>query len=310
MDSLAALHAIAASQHGVLHADQVRSAGITGKRLRHAIGARRLERVTRRVLRVPGSPRTVHQRVMIAVVDAAPGAFGADATALALWGLPGFDLRTLQLDRPRGISRRPGELAVVHEVLDLLPHHVTVLDGVPIVRPERAIFEVAGWAHPKRVERAIDNAWSRRLVSGRSLRALHAELAEHGRAGSASLGELLDARPDDDIPPASNVEARFAAILDRAGEPPMRRQVDSGGDRWIGRVDFRDELLPVIVEAQSERHHSALVDQHEDAKRVTALEAAGFIVVTVTDTQVWHHPDEVVALVRAARQAARARRAA
>ncbi len=75
------------------------------------------------------------------------------------------------------------------------------------------------------------------------------------------LRELLDERGDDYVPPASNLERRFDTLLHRAGEPAMRRQVDSGGDRWVGRVDFRDEQRPLIVEVQSATYHSALVDQ-------------------------------------------------
>ena len=55
---------------------------------------------------------------------------------------------------------------------------------------------------------------------------------------------------------------------------------------------------PLVVEVQSEAYHSALVDKQQDEQRLAALRAAGFEVVEVTDEQVWHHPDEVVAAVR------------
>jgi very-short-patch-repair endonuclease len=103
-------------------------------------------------------------------------------------------------------------------------------------------------------------------------------------------------------PPASNLERRFVDILERAGEPPMRRQVDSGGDRWVGRVDFRDDRLPLVVEVQSETFHSALIDREHDAQRLADLRDAGFEVVEVTDEQVWHRPHEVLSTVREARR--------
>ena len=56
----------------------------------------------------------------------------------------------------------------------------------------------------------------------------------------------------------------------------MRRQVDSGGDLWVGRVDFCHAELPLVVEIQSEAYHSALLDRRSDAARVAALAAAGF----------------------------------
>ena len=103
-------------------------------------------------------------------------------------------------------------------------------------------------------------------------------------------------------PNAINNEGRFAEVLERAGQTPMRRQVDSGGDRWVGRVDFRDEDLPLLVEVQSETYHLALTDARDDEVRLAALRGAGFEVVEVTDAQVWHRPDEVVDAVCEARR--------
>jgi very-short-patch-repair endonuclease len=115
------------------------------------------------------------------------------------------------------------------------------------------------------------------------------------------LRDLLDERGDGYVPPASNLEARFASIVAEAGLPEMRRQVDSGGDRWVGRVDFRDARLPLVVEVQSEAFHTALTDRVADEARLAALRRAGFEVVEVTEAQVWHRPREVVHLEREAR---------
>ena len=88
----------------------------------------------------------------------------------------------------------------------------------------------------------------------------------------------------------------------------LRRQVDSGESEWTGRVDFRHEVLPLIVEVQSERYHSALVDRLADRRRLAALRAAGFVVVEVSDPQVWSRPWEVIDAVRRGLLEAQARR--
>ena len=75
-----------------------------------------------------------------------------------------------------------------------------------------------------------------------------------------------------------------------------------GGDHWVGRVDFRDERLPLVVEVQSERYHTALTDMRRDAERAEALCAAGFETVAVSEEQVWYRPSEVVDAVRTARR--------
>jgi very-short-patch-repair endonuclease len=154
--------------------------------------------------------------------------------------------------------------------------------------------------------RTLDDLWRRRLLSGGSVAAMVDELGIQGRGGLRLARQLLDERGDDYVPPASNLESRFAEIVGRAGLPEMRRQVDSGGDRWVGRVDFRANDLPLVVEVQSETYHSALTDVRDDEVRMAALRASGYTVLEVTDAHVWHQPDEVVARIREAVRALRA----
>jgi very-short-patch-repair endonuclease len=289
-------------QHGLVLAVDARTAGLTRSALRHSIAAGRLEPMTPRVLRVAGVPRTSTQTVLAAVLDASPGAFACGPTAAALWGVPGYRLLPAHVVRPRGVSGRRTGLAQMHAIVGLRPTHVTVLDQVPVVRPEVVALQLCAEEHPARAERALDSLWRRRLLSARSVRRTLDDLAVQGRGGVRLLRELLERRGDDYVPPASNLERRFEVVLERAGEPPMRRQVDSGGDHWVGRVDFRDARLPLIVEVQSERYHTALIDREHDAARLAALRNAGFEVVEVTEEQVWHRPADVVEAVREARR--------
>ena len=152
----------------------------------------------------------------------------------------------------------------------------------------------------------VDRLWSLRLLSGPSIAAVLAQLGARGRNGIAGLRSYLDERGPDYIPPATNLENRVKRILGDAGVE-MRRQVNSGDGAWTGRVDFRSETLPVILEVQSETYHAALVDQIADDRRRAALEADGFVVVEAWDTDVWTRPRVVVDAVEAALLAARTR---
>ena len=255
--------------------------------------------VTPRVLRRVGAPETVRQRVLAEVLDVGGDAVLSHTAAASLWGLPGFSLRPTTVARARTHAPRRG--AVVHLVRDLPSRWLTTLDAIPVVRPELCVLQLCATVHRGKAERALDTAWSLRLLSGRSVAALLADMGERGRNGTALLRELLDARGFDYTPPASNLESRFQRVLADRGLPEMRRQVDSGGDSWTGRVDFRDEFLPLIVEVQSERYHTALVDRLADARRLAQLRADGFIVVEVLDTEVWERPQPMVERIRAAR---------
>ncbi len=294
------LNELSAAQHGFITRLDARAAGLSDEALRHRI--RRGEWVPhgRRVLHRTGAPWTRASPLMRAVLDAGPGAVISHSTAAAWWGLPGFDLLRIHVTRPRGTTSAPATFAAhVHEVLRLTTAQVTVLDGVPVVRPERAIFELCATSHPLRAERALDTGWSKSLYSGSSLRRLHDELAKRGRGGTVLLRELLAARPPNWVPPASNLEARFATIAREAQLGEWRRQVNLGDDaRWCGRVDFVSTTWPLVVEVQSERYHSALSDQVHDKARRRGLEDAGLVVVEVWDSQIWYRKHEVVTAVR------------
>jgi very-short-patch-repair endonuclease len=301
---------LAEVQEGVVTRVSARRCGLSRHSVAHLLDSGQFETVGPRVLRRTGSPATAKQRLLIAVLDAGPGAYLSHAPATSWWGLPGFDLRRLHVTRPRGITSTKANFAVLHQVLDLRSEHVTVLDGVPVVRPERAFIEICATCRPERAARMLDNAWARGLLSGSSARRVLDELAERGRNGIALARQILDERPADYVPPASGLEARFARILSDAGLRPMRRQVDCGGDRWSGRVDFRDQDLPLVVEVQSERYHASLSDCAADAARRARLARDGFTVVEVWDVDIWHHPGDVVRAVLAARSRVRTGRSA
>ena len=290
---------LAERQHGYARRDEIRALGVSAKVVRRWVRSGEWKGEGPRVLRRAGAPVGNGSRLMRAVLDAGPGTFLSHGTAAAWWGLPGYDLLTIHVTRPRGISGTAPLFAHrLHEVLDLTPDQVTVLDGVPVVRPERLAFELFASLHPLRARRAVETAWSKGLLCGSSLRLVFDQLAGRGRAGTVAMRDFLESHDDAWVPPASNLESRFAAIAESARLGPFRRQVDLGADRWVGRVDFRHARLPLVVEVQSERYHTALLDQAHDRARRAALEAAGFVVVEIWDTEVWHDKPAVIAAVR------------
>ncbi|MGH9085004.1 MAG: hypothetical protein ACRDYW_06090, partial [Acidimicrobiales bacterium] len=308
------LRAIAATQHGLLTSTQVARAGLNAEAADHRVTGGVLDRLTPRVLRIAGCPSTREQGLLLAVFDAGPRAALSHTTALSLWGVRGFVDDPIHVVRHRDEGDRPPRGNIIHEVRSLPSEEIRVLDQIPVVSPALALLQLAGGMRTcslERLGRAVDAAWSDRLVSYRSLSALAERMSARGRGGLTAYRAVVDERGASYVPTASNLESRFAQILERAGKRPMRRQVDTGdGERWIGRVDFRDEDLPVVVEVQSERFHRGLTAVRDDRERMAALRRAGLEAVEITDTDVFHHPDRVVAAVEDARDRARARRAA
>lgn len=291
---------LAERQHGVVTRSQVRDLATSREALRARIGSPGWVETTPLVLTMAGAPLSFHRRCMIAVLDAGPGALVSHVTAAALWDLPGFGPSRIHVSRLRARSGRTAASAELHEPRLLPQHHGTTVHGVPVTTVARTLFDLAGDVYPARAERALDNALAHRMVSLEVLRATTIELLERGRTGSALMRRLLTDRGAGYIPPASGLEARFLALLAGAGVELPEGQVDLGDEIWVGRVDFFWRAARLVVEIDSDRYHTSALDRESDARRDTALRAAGFRVLRITEHRLREQPAEVVALVCAA----------
>lgn len=290
------LRKLAEEQHGVVGRVQARERGVS---FRNGLDRVDWERLSPRVVRLIGAPRTAKSDVTAAVLDAGPGSAASHRTAAALWGLPGFDLARPEVLRPHAADRHRPTLGRLHRTRSLPPHHVTTVDGIPVTTVPRTLFDLAGVLHPGKTERAVDNALA---MSPSLLRALHRmlpELAERGRTGITVMRELLAERPAGYVAPASGLEARLIHILTEAGIP-TQRQVDVGGDGWIGRVDVLVPGTNLVIEVDSARFHTSRLDRSRDAHRDAELRAAGYDPLRITEEEVWYSPATVVQRVLAA----------
>ena len=253
------------------------------------------------VLLLVGVASSFDQRCIAGILDTSGGAVVSRQAAAALWGLPGFNPDQVHITRPRNATSRNSSLVVVHESRYLPAHHSTIREGIPITTVARTVFDLAGCLHPARTERALENGLKYHLVALEDLRRVTIELLARGRAGSTLMRQLLAARRAGYIPPASGLEADFLALLVAAGIELPEGQVDLGGDDgWIGRVDFYYRRLRLVIEIDSDIHHTAKLDTESDERRDAALRAAGFEVLRITEAELRNDPDGVVARVRAA----------
>ena len=283
------MRGLAEHQHGVVARRQARALGASRDQLRRRVESGDWENLTLRVLRLVGAQRTFRQRAMAATLDAGAGAAVSHESAAALWRLPGFPARELHVSRIAGRSA----LATVHRT-HVPETHVRLFERIPVTSPARTIFDLAGVLPAGRTERALDNALARGLTTLAGLGQVTEELARPGRPGSSLMRRLLAERAGAYVPPASNLEARLLAVAGQAGLRSLVRQCDVGGSRWVGRVDFLDRDRRLVVEVDSDLHHSSLLDATADAARDAALADAGYTVVRIKEHELCHRPEEVV----------------
>jgi hypothetical protein len=281
MATAMSLVAIAERSEGLVPLRRWSPADLSEEGIRSRVRRRKLERLGPRLYRVPGSVRSWRQRILSAVEAAGPGAAVSHRSAAALWGLPGFSEDVIEVSRPRQ-AHHPGLIGTVHESRQLPGSHTRVVDGVRVTSVARTLFDLCGSreVHWLRAERAMANALSRRLVTWPELALMGVQMCRRGRRGSARFRKLIEKLGmNGHLPTDSELEDLLLTALREAGLP-LPELGDEDGP--IGRVDGYYRKANVVLEADSERHHSSWLDRESDRERDARLVAAGHRVIRVT----------------------------
>src|SRR5262249_5396034 len=151
---------------GLVTRAQLVALGYRTGQIERMVSGGRLERIARAVYRIPGSVPTSRQRLLAEVWAAGHGAVATDRAAAALWRIPRFSDGPLDVLRGwRGSRSRRGSSLALHETCLLPAHHVADVDGIPVTSPELTLLRLCGIVHPKRAERAVNNAINMRLTT-------------------------------------------------------------------------------------------------------------------------------------------------
>lgn len=288
------LFELAADQHGLLTRKQLRDHGVDRHRVGRWLKTGRLVEVQPRVLALAGTVSSPRREILAKVLETGLDACASHTTAAWLWGISGYGPHPVHVVVTRQSRHHERLNWTVHQFTEVLPpQHRRTVDGVLVTSPALTMLHLAQLVSQKRLERAIDNAWNLRLLTGRDLVELDAELAIQGRNGIRALREAAEARGEDWVPPQSNIESRFMELTNSVGHD-FKRQVVVASERWSARVDFLHERTATVVEIQSERYHTSLSDREADGERRARLEAAGFTVVEVWDSEIFQQPALVI----------------
>lgn len=259
-----------------------------------------IERLSPRVLRHRAVPPSVEQQLMLAVLDAGPGAVLWGKSAASHFGFSRYRRLPAHVAVPRNHLRgeRAGEL---HVVRSLAPEDVTTHLDIPVSRPERTVLWLAGmlthrYGHEVASSRAaviLDQAWRQGLIDGRTIHALADRLGGRGRSGIVVLRALLEDRPPDYTPAGSRLEERFEELLPAELLSELERQVTVDAETVIRTVDYRLRRWPLIAEINGEAFHSSLSDREADDARYARLLGLGYSVVVFWEHDIWHEGDAV-----------------
>jgi hypothetical protein len=237
------------------------------------------------VYRIAGSERTYAQALLAACLAIGSEAAVSHRAAATLHGLltpthPPVEVTTIRARSP--------ELAnvIVHRLADLRSLWVQDIAGVPCTTVARTLVDLGAVCRPWTVERALDRALGRRLVSLGEVRSALHTLARKGRRGVGILRASLNAR--DGGPPAGVLEARMATLVRRAGLPapsPEYTVRDEHGG-FLAVVDFAYPDVRLAIEVDGYESHIAHRTFRDDRTRQNLLIGARWIPLRFTWAEV------------------------
>jgi len=272
---------VAPEQHGLVTRPQLRDAGVPTRTIDYGIAAERLVVVYRTVYRVPGAPRTWLQAVLAATMYAGPEAATAYRTAAALHGLvPNSGL--IEVLVPVSRYPRAVDFAVRRTKK---PYGVEIVHGIPTTTVSRTLADLSHVISLRTLEEVVDKALFRRLV-----------IVEELESIGGRVGRLASTRSQ--APVESVLETRFLRIVRESGLPlPVAQFEVRRGGILIARVDFAYPAERLVIELESYEFHSSRLALDRGAQRVKDLQAAGYLVVPFTSTDL-RRPRQVISTVR------------
>ena len=269
----------AAEQHGCLRRDEAWALGASPSMLSRRVRDGRL------VVLQPGTytvPALLDDRSHLAAMCLRRHVIWAShRSAAALHGLDGLVVDVVEVTVPIGVKLvAPG----VHRSADLAPFELTDVDGIPCTDATRTLCDLGAVVGDDALELALESALRRGLTSVSRLRWRLEQLARPGRAGPAALRRVLDRRPGDAEPTASELETRFLQTIRGTVPDPVRQHpVPLRG----GGIAYLDDAWPeerVFAELDGWRWHGDRTAFGRDRRRQNAVVLEGWLPLRFT----WH----------------------
>ena len=289
-----ALGRLAARQHGVASAAQLRAIGLSHDAIQRRARSGRLQRLYRGVYAVGPMAPTRRGRELAAVLACGDGAALSHLSAGYVWAIVRQIPRKLHLTCAR--SRPPAPGVAVHRST-LHPSDRVLRDGLPVTTVSRTLVDLADVLPQDALADAVHEAEAKRVFD--LARIESALVRVPGRRGRHQLARVLsDWRPEPFT--RSDTERLFLALCKRHGLP--RPHVNT----WMGEqeVDFAWPQHRLAVEVDGAATHHTRRAFEEDRRRDRRLAARGIQVLRVTWRDL-HHDESAVAAQLAAVLAAR-----
>jgi very-short-patch-repair endonuclease len=282
---LNALDRFALAHNGLVTRRALAAAELADRAWYRAIERGLLDPLHPGVARLPGSARSVTQRIHAAVLAAGPGAMASHRSAARLWGIERPDDEPVDVLLPKRTRKATLAGAEIHRPRDLLDLTPSRRAQVPVTNILRTLCDL-GAIDQAAVRGAVGHVVTTNLASPAALRAA---VRRHGRRGRPGVPALRDALQEWDLdgkPADSVLEPAMRRLLVRAHLPPAQFHAVLGGYE----VDFLVTGSPLVLECDGWTTHGLdRVQFQRDRSRDADLAALGFVVLRFTYRDITKH---------------------
>jgi hypothetical protein len=281
---------LAREQWGVLHYRQALVNGFSRWAIHRRIRNGEWNVLFPQVYRLSASKPCWEQQMMGAVLWARGDCGASHLSAAAVWGLPGFERKAIDISAPDLITTAPSGITV-HNCRDLRPIDIVSRGAMRVTTIERTLLDVCGVARPDRAELAVDAALRMKLTTKADLKSVVDRLATRGRPGSALFRQFVLERLGGLKPAESPPELEAYRLIQRANLPlPVRQHQVWHRGMFVARIDLAYPDLRLGIEVDSFEHHSSRIDWERDRQRDAQLSDLEWRLMHVTTAEIRRRP--------------------
>jgi hypothetical protein len=287
---------LALRQDGLITLDQALSVGCSTDCFNRHIAKGDVERLLPGVYRLAGSRETPRHKLRALCLWGGEGAAASHTSAAALLGLKGFTLADLHAVTTKNPQRLP-DWAHMHRIPTKLPG-TRPIAGVPVTPPWITLIDLGSQASAAEVERALNEALHRRIVSLPQMRWALATFGRERHRGTTVLRRLIAERTPGSAPPESEMEAIFYALIEESDLPRGVRQFWVwDGERWR-RLDYAFPEPGVGVELDGLETHGTREAFEDDRARDRRLQIRQWSVLRFTWQDLTRQPQQMLAEIQ------------
>ncbi len=216
-------------------------------------------------------------------------------SAAALWEFEAYWRSRVELTGCSDLSPPAG--VVYRQVKQLRPADITVRRGIRVTGVARTILDLTPVVSLRTLERTLDEALRKGLVTVELVRRCVERNAPRGRERLAQLSALLAERRDQ-LAVDSTLESDVAAVIRQSGMPrPVKRYRVIEANHFIAEVDLAWPSQKVAIQVHGSSIHRQPRAWENDQRVENRLQLHGWFVAKITRQMIEEDPEQCVELI-------------